>query len=117
VEAHAVAIGNDGSTLCYADASGVYVRRRRLLWFFPAYEKSVKSSQLAVLDCTGLLAVSRADDHWLEIWRLQRGLPVVSAAELPDDVTCMAARGDRVVIGFSSGEVIWFRLRKAARKS
>ena len=66
VEAHAVATGDDGSTLCYADASGVYVRRRHLLWFFPAYRKSVKASQLAVLDCTGLLAVSRADDPWLE---------------------------------------------------
>ncbi len=69
VEAHAVATGDSGSILCYADASVVYVRRRRLLWFFPAFRKSIKASQLAVLDGTGLLGVARADDHWLEIWR------------------------------------------------
>jgi len=116
VEAHAVATGDDGSTLCYADPSGVYVRRRRLLWFFPAYEKNVKALQLAVLENSGLLAVTRADDNWLEIWRLKPGLPVVAAAELPDSATCIAARGERVAIGFSSGEVLWFRLRKATRK-
>ena len=112
VEAHAVATGDHGSTLCYADASGVYVRRRRLLWFFSAYEKSVKASQLAVLGSSGLLAVTRADDNWLEIWRLTPGLPVVASAELPDSATCIAARGERVAIGFTSGEVLWFRLRK-----
>jgi len=115
VETHSVATGDNGATLCYADASGVHVRRRRLLWFLPAGEKRVKASHVAVMDNYGLLAVARADDNWLEIWRIESGLPVVTAAELPGSPTCIASRGERIALGFSSGEVLWFRLRRRTR--
>jgi hypothetical protein len=112
VQARAVAVGDDGGLLCYADESAVHVRRRLWFWFFPAYKKVTQATQIAMMDGAGLLAVACAEDSWLELWRIASGLPEVTAADLPDSPTCMAVRGDRIALGFSSGEVRWFRFRK-----
>ncbi len=57
------------------------------------------------------LAVIRRDGPWLEIWDVATGLPTVAAADLPDWVTSFASRGDRILVGFGSGELLRLRLR------
>ena len=57
------------------------------------------------------IAVIRYDDPWLEIWDVATGLPTVAAADLPGRVTCFAASGDLMVVGFESGELLRLRLR------
>ena len=59
------------------------------------------------------LAVILHDSPWLEILDVISGLPTVAAADLPGKVTCFAAHGDLMVVGFESGELLKFRLRGA----
>ena len=53
------------------------------------------------------------DSQWLEVWDVKSGLPTVAAAHLPGQVSCFAARGDRMLVGFESGEILRLRLRGA----
>ncbi len=57
------------------------------------------------------LAVIRPDGPWLEIWDVAAGLPTVAAADLPGSITSFAARGDQILMGFRSGELLRLRLR------
>jgi hypothetical protein len=57
------------------------------------------------------LAVIQHHGPWLEIWDLTEGLPTVAGADLPGTITSFGARGDRILLGFESGELLRLRLR------
>lgn len=53
-----------------------------------------------------LLAVALADEEWLEVWRVESGLPQLAAIELPASATSLSAAGERIVVGLRSGDVL-----------
>jgi hypothetical protein len=115
LDAKAASTCYDGTILAVADGEFVRVLERRLARFTLQLEKRVTASQLAFLGDTGLLGVARAEDHWLELWRVEADLPVVAAIELPSDPTCIAATADHIAVGFRSGTVLSLRPFGTAR--
>jgi WD40 repeat protein len=57
------------------------------------------------------LVVLPSDGRWLEVWSVSTGLPTIAAVDLPGPAGCMAVRADAITVGFSSGDLLRFRLR------
>jgi len=110
VNANTASTCDGGATICFADSKTVQIHRRRGLKFSRLVMREVVARQVAFLQDTGLLAVARLDDHWLEIWRVERDAPVIAAIELPDDPVCMTATENALALGFKGGNVISLRL-------
>ena len=70
------------------------------------HQRVSKVNQLAFLVKGEFLAVILADEPWLEVWAVEKGLPTVASIELPGVATCLNARGHRLVVGFQSGDLM-----------
>jgi hypothetical protein len=75
------------------------------------YQRQANAVYLNFVSGGTHLAVVRGDIPWLEVWKISAGLPTVAAADLPGRVTCFAANGSIIALGFASGETLRFRLR------
>ncbi len=80
--------------------------------WLPCYERSTQASHLAFLDGR-LLAVILAGEPWLEIWRIEVGLPTIAAIELLAQPECLTSRDYSLVVGLRSGELMSLTLRAA----
>jgi len=59
------------------------------------------------------LLLAQRDEPWLELRRLEPGLPMAAVMELPSAPSCLCARQDKIAIGFQSGDLLCLRLRDA----
>ena len=115
VDAKTFSTCQGGNIVCYADGQIVKILRRWWLWLRQTYSTEFAAEQVAFLENTGLLALVRSDDRWLEIRQVTKGLPVIAAIDLPDEASCIAATTDRVALGFKSGDVMSIRLIRNRR--
>jgi len=75
--------------------------------------RSICAMQLLLGDKYLLLA--QRDEPWLELRRLEPGVPVAAVLELPSAPSCLCARLDKIAIGFRSGDLLCVRVRDASR--
>jgi WD40 repeat protein len=101
----------DGATACIAGRS-VRLFRRSGEGVDPLFRRDTAAHLVAFLG-DEFLAVSVADQLWLEIWRLAEGLPTVAAIHASSPITSLAASGCNVVAGLRSGDIMSLRLRGA----
>jgi hypothetical protein len=97
--------------LCYADGEAVTVLQRKWFRWRCVGSRQLRSRAVAFLGNTGLLAVARSDERWLEIWRPAYEMPIVVAISLPQDPTCIAADENLVAVGFQNGDIMSAHLR------
>lgn len=100
-----IAVSGDGAMLCVA-GNLVEVMRKRFLHYHTVFKRDTPIKHVSFLGDSGFLAVIPASDFWLEIWKLDQGLPTVGAIDLPEVVTCMAASAELIAIGFRSGHLL-----------
>jgi hypothetical protein len=61
------------------------------------------------------LLLAQSDEPWLELRRLEPGLPVAAVLELPSAPSCLCARQEKIAVGFRSGELLCVRVRDVRR--
>jgi hypothetical protein len=83
----------------------------------PVFTVEAKRSICAMHLLSGdkYLLLAQRDEPWLELRRLEPGLPVAAVLELPSATSCLCARQDRIAIGFQSGDLLCLRVRDASR--
>jgi hypothetical protein len=74
---------------------------------------SICAMQLLLGDKYLLLA--QRDEPWLELRRLEPGVPLAAVLELPSAPSCLCARQDKIAIGFQSGDLLCVRVRDDRR--
>jgi hypothetical protein len=105
-----LAVSEDGGCLCVAGESVLILAEQRGEWT-TLYRRDTSAKYVAFLGEGDLLAVVLlTEEPWLEVWRMTAGLPTVAAAHLPGKASSLSARGDRVVLGFLSGDLMSLRL-------
>lgn len=103
-----VAVSSDGSLLCLAGRELEVWQPSEGTWVCK-HHRPEPVQQVAFLENGKLLAVVLRNEPWLEIWRVADGLPKLAAHELPRPATLLSCRGDAVVVGFRSGELMSLR--------
>ncbi|TSA40844.1 MAG: ATP-binding protein, partial [Betaproteobacteria bacterium] len=61
------------------------------------------------------LLLAQRDEPWLELRRLEPGVPLAAVLELPSAPSCLCARQDKIAIGFQSGDLLCVRVRDDSR--
>jgi len=106
-----VAVSPDGSLLCLA-GDGVEVWRHSGGRWSCAWRRPGFACHIAFAEGGNLLAVA-AREPWLEIWQVAEDLPTLAAQRIPGRITCLAAVGEVIAIGLSTGELISLRLHQS----
>lgn len=105
-----LAVSEDGASLCVTGESVLILAEQHGAWT-TLYRRDTPAKYATFLGEGDLLAVVLIEEPWLEVWRMTEGLPTVAAVHLPGKASSLSARGDRVVLGFFSGDLMSLRLR------
>ena len=105
-----LAVSEDGASLCVTGESVLILAEQHGEWT-ALYRRDTPAKYATFLGEGDLLAVVLTEEPWLEVWRMTEGLPTVAAVHLPGKASSLSARGDRVVLGFFSGDLMSLRLR------
>jgi hypothetical protein len=95
----------DGNLVCLTGERVVVLDNVGGAWV-PHYQRHTPTAIVAWIGESDLLAVAPLGSRWIEIWRVEQGLPSVAAGELPNQVTCLNSMGNWLAIGFASGELM-----------
>lgn len=105
-----ITVSPDGARLAVGGASVRLFEPARPLWIETFCRKS-PADLLAFVDTGAWLAVVPSGSQWLEIWRVELGMPKVAAFRIGRQAHAMAIRGDWLVIGCRSGEILSLQVR------
>ena len=99
------AVSPGTETICVADKSVKIFQQARAKWQV-IHERKARIRFATFMEGGDLLAVILEDQPWMEVWQVAHGLPTVAAVDLPTEVSCLSTRGNRIVAGCRSGELM-----------
>jgi WD40 repeat protein len=98
-------VSRDGASLCIA-AKSVRVLLKTHSGWETAYKRNTPVSHIAFLANGEMIAAVLWEKPWLEIWNVSEGLPTVATIDLPGNSSCISAKGNWIVAGFLSGDIV-----------
>jgi WD40 repeat protein len=99
-----------GERICIAGKNVIVFERSGRHWM-TLYQREKRAEYVAFLDDGSTLAVVLQEEPWLELWRVEVGLPTVSSILLPGSPTCLAAHCNRIAVGCASGRIFCMQFR------
>jgi hypothetical protein len=97
----------------FEDHASLKVFRLNANGLTPVFDVKANRSLCAIRLLLGdkYLLLAQRDEPWLELRRLEPGLPVAAVMELHSTPSSLCARQDKIAIGFQSGDLLCVRLR------
>ena len=111
-----IAVSRSGQSMCVAGRHVRLFQRAARQWV-EVFSRETAVSHVAFLQDGQFLAVILAEDPWLEVWHVAPGMPSLAAMLLSAKAACLGTRDDRIVVGFHSGDLLFFRLRGTGCKA
>lgn len=106
----------DRNTLCVAFDSVVALQPSARGWA-STFQRETLVDNIAFLGGNDLLAVTLSEMPWLEVWDIASGLTTVAASDIPAGVSSLGATGDRIIAGFTDGQLVSLRLSRRTKKN